>query len=144
MYAIHLSPNDSGSSYTATKEEFLSGSPLPVSDALIHPRDGAMYFTIGGRRVQSGLYRVTYNGSESTAAVEKKPTHSAGRDLRRELEAFHGVENPQAITMHGHISTIRTASSAGPPAPRSNISRWLRGATRHWPKPIRRNRWKHC
>ena len=98
MYAIHLSPNDSGSSYTATKEEFLSGSPLPVSDAIIHPRDGAMYFTIGGRRVQSGLYRVTYNGSESTAAVEKKPTHSAGRDLRRELEAFHGVENPQAIT----------------------------------------------
>jgi len=31
------------------------------------PEDGAMYFTIGGRRVQSGLYRVTYTGKESTA-----------------------------------------------------------------------------
>ena len=28
-----------------------------------------MYFTIGGRKVQSGLYRVTYVGTESTAPV---------------------------------------------------------------------------
>ena len=97
IYAIHLTPNDSGSSYTATKEEFLSGSPLPVSDAIILPRDGAMYFSIGGRRVQSGLYRVTYTGNESTEAVERKPTPPVKMDLRRQLEAFHGVENPQAI-----------------------------------------------
>ena len=30
-----------------------------------------MYFTIGGRRVQSGLYRVTYTGKESTASPTK-------------------------------------------------------------------------
>lgn len=97
IYAIHLSPNDSGSSYTATKEEFLSGSPLPVSDAIILPSDGAMYFSIGGRRVQSGLYRVTYKGKESTLAVERKPTSPLKLDLRRQLEAFHGAENPLAI-----------------------------------------------
>ena len=28
-----------------------------------------MYFAIGGRRVQSGVYRVTYTGTESTAPV---------------------------------------------------------------------------
>ncbi len=28
-----------------------------------------MYFAIGGRKVQSGLYRVTYTGSESTEPV---------------------------------------------------------------------------
>ena len=64
LYAVHLKPE--GSSYTATKEEFVTGAPLPITDAIIHPGDGAMYFTIGGRRVQSGLYRVTYVGDEST------------------------------------------------------------------------------
>jgi hypothetical protein len=65
VYAIHLS-RPKAASYTGVKEDFLSGAPLPVTDAFIHPKDGAMYFAIGGRRVQSGLYRVTYTGSEDT------------------------------------------------------------------------------
>ena len=96
LYAIHLQPN--GSSYTATREEFLSGAPLPLTDAIIHPTDGAMYFAIGGRKVQSGLYRVTYTGKESTALV--KQTSSAGakdRKFRHELEAFHGKQDPKAL-----------------------------------------------
>ncbi len=76
IFAVHVQPN--GSTYTATKEDFLSGMPLPVTDAIIHPADGAMYFTIGGRRVQSGLYRVTYVGKESTAPV-KPARRWAGR-----------------------------------------------------------------
>ena len=55
IYAVHL--EQKGSSYTGTKETFITGAPLPVTDAIIHPDDGAMYFAIGGRRVQSGLYR---------------------------------------------------------------------------------------
>jgi putative heme-binding domain-containing protein len=95
LYAIHLEPD--GATYKAIKEEFLSGSPLPLTDAIIHPKDGAMYFAIGGRRVQSGLYRVTYAGSESTALVEAKPPASPTRDLRHQLEAFHGKQDPKAI-----------------------------------------------
>ena len=56
-----------------------------------------MYFTIGGRRVQSGLYRVTYVGDESTALVEPKVTRSAARDVRHSLEAFHGKHDPAAV-----------------------------------------------
>ena len=67
IYAVHL--EEEGSSYTATKEEFITGAPLPATDLLIHPNGGAMYFAIGGRRVQSGLYRVTYRGKESTAPI---------------------------------------------------------------------------
>ena len=96
LYAVHLKPE--GSTYTATKEEFLSGAPLPLTDAIIHPGDGAMYFAIGGRKVQSGLYRVTYTGNESTAPV--KATASAGAKARAErhaLEAFHGKQDPKAI-----------------------------------------------
>ncbi len=96
LYAVHLQPQ--GSTYTATKEEFLSGGPLPLTDAIIHPGDGAMYFAIGGRRVQSGFYRVTYTGKESTALV--KAVASAGakeRAFRHELEAFHGRQDPKAL-----------------------------------------------
>jgi putative heme-binding domain-containing protein len=94
LHAVHLEPN--GSTYKATREEFLSGSPLPLTDAIIHP-DGAMYFAIGGRRVQSGLYRLTYVGSESTAPVAARTATSPARSLRQELEAFHGAQDPKAI-----------------------------------------------
>ncbi|MEM7474574.1 MAG: c-type cytochrome [Planctomycetota bacterium] len=101
LYAVHLTPD--GSSYTATKEEFLTGAPLPITDAIIHPGDGAMYFTIGGRRVQSGLYRVRYVGKESNIAGENgnqaDERHAQARELRRELEAFHGRRDPQAIDL---------------------------------------------
>ncbi len=94
IYAVHLKPD--GATYTATKEEFVTGGPLPVSDAIIGP-DGAMYFTIGGRRVQSGLYRVTYTGKERTAPVRYDVELSAGRLLRHELAAFHGIADPKAV-----------------------------------------------
>lgn len=91
MYAVHLTPD--GSSYTGTKEEFISGSPLPLTDSVIRKSDGAMYFAIGGRKTQSGLYRVTYTGTESTApAVPDLGTAEqvAARALRHKLESYHG------------------------------------------------------
>lgn len=95
LYAVHLEP--SGASYKATKEEFLVGAPLPITDAIIHPGDGAMYFAIGGRRVQSGLYRVTYRGDESTEPVVAESTTSAASELRHRLEAFHGRDDAEAV-----------------------------------------------
>ncbi len=95
IWAAHLSPE--GSSYTATKEEFVSGAPLPVTDAVIGA-DGALYFTIGGRGTQSALYRVTYHGTESLVAPsDDDPTAKTARDARRDLEAFHGHRDPKAV-----------------------------------------------
>lgn len=108
IYAVHLKP--SGSTYTATKEEFVTGGPLPVSDAIIGS-DGAMYFTIGGRRVQSGLYRVSYVGKESADPVLEgfgmgMNIHESGRKTRRSLEAFHGKQDPNAVsTAWPHLSS---------------------------------------
>lgn len=103
VYAVHLEPK--GASYTGVKEEFLSGTPLPVTDVVVHPQDGAMYFAIGGRRVQSGFYRVTYIGDEDTRPVAPDRTLTAEAKLRRELEAFHGHQNPRAIaTAWPHVS----------------------------------------
>lgn len=95
LYAVHLEPD--GSSYKATKEEFVTGAPLPITDAIIHPKDGAMYFAIGGRRVQSGLYRVSYVGNESTETVSMEPSVSEARETRHMLEAFHGHQKPETV-----------------------------------------------
>jgi putative heme-binding domain-containing protein len=92
LYAAHLKPD--GSAYTADLEEFINGTPLPLTDVVVNPKDGAMYFTIGGRRTTSGLYRVTYTGSESTApTVAELPSN----EIRKKLEAFHGHADPKAV-----------------------------------------------
>ncbi len=94
LYAVHLKPR--GASYTAEFEEFITGRPLPLTDILIHPNDGAMYFTVGGRRVQSGLYRVTYVGDEKQGENLGLPASKLA-DVRKSLEAFHGKKEPQAL-----------------------------------------------
>jgi len=85
LYALHLRPD--GSTVAAETEEFLSGTPLPLTDLVVNPSDGALYFATGGRRTQSALYRVTYTGAESSAAVPvERPTPAVER--RRRLEAL--------------------------------------------------------
>lgn len=95
MYAVHLKPD--GASYTAEFEEFMAAQPLPLTDLVISPKDGAMYVAIGGRRVQSGLYRVTYVGDESTEPAPPMAGGEDARELRKSLEAFHGVQDGKAV-----------------------------------------------
>ncbi|MCR9064252.1 MAG: c-type cytochrome [Cytophagales bacterium] len=84
MHAIHLFPE--GSSYSAKREEFLSGVPLPLTDGAIGP-DGALYFLTGGRRLSSDLYRVYYEGP-GVSEVETTVL-TADNKLRREIEGYH-------------------------------------------------------
>jgi putative heme-binding domain-containing protein len=104
LYAIHLTPD--GASFRGEKTEFLSGKPLPLTDLIINPNDGAMYFAVGGRRTQSALYRVTYTGRESTAPAKLPPPNEATK-LRRSLEALHGDNvGPEAIdTAWPHLAS---------------------------------------
>ncbi len=95
IYAVH--PRPDGSSYTAEKEEFVVGKPLPLTD-LVVARDGALYFTVGGRNTASAIYRVLYTGDEDCAAIQGSDVSGAGeRSLRRELESFHGKVDSRAI-----------------------------------------------
>jgi putative heme-binding domain-containing protein len=95
LYAVHLTPHESA--YTGVAEEFLNGSPLPLTDVVVNPHDGALYFTIGGRRTKSGLYRVTYVGTDSTAQAPPDKRGAEARALRHKLEAFHGHPDPAAV-----------------------------------------------
>lgn len=99
LYAIHLTPD--GATYRGEKSEFVAGKPLPLTDVIINPKDGAMYFTVGGRRTQSALYRVTYTGRESTAPASLPPLTTEAK-LRRTLEALHAEgTKPDAIDTAG-------------------------------------------
>lgn len=95
VHAFILKP--SGSTYTAVREEFLSGIPLPLTDGTIGP-DGALYFLTGGRRLQSDMYRVYYDGPETTTIATKANPLTPENQLRRSLEKFHvGGPNKEAI-----------------------------------------------
>ena len=94
MYAVHLQPQ--GASYSATAEEFISGSPLPLTDGMVGP-DGAVYFLTGGRRLESDLYRITYTGKDAVAPGTQAPKLTAEHQLRTKLEQYHGAPNPAAV-----------------------------------------------
>lgn len=95
IWAVH--PEQTGAGYSGTKELFVAGTPLPVTDGVIGG-DGNLYFLVGGRNTQSAMYRVRYTGgapTEKVAALE--PTNE--RKMARELEAFHGIENEKAVDL---------------------------------------------
>ena len=86
MYAVHLTPD--GATFKGEAEDFINAKPLPLTDVIINPHDGAMYFMTGGRRGQSALYRVTYVGDASTAPAAY-PASTAEAKLRKQLERLH-------------------------------------------------------
>ncbi len=93
MYAIHMTP--SGATYTATKEEFVSRTPLPLTDCTVG-NDGALYFTIGGRGAQSELFRVTYVGTEDTKPVDHKDSRNA--EMRQQRHALEKLHDPSTVS----------------------------------------------
>ena len=104
ILAVHPSPQ--GASYTAKNplasythptapeaggdvEVFLSGKAMPVTD-LEFGRDGAMYFTVGGRGAQAALYRVSWVGksdrmAELEAVLAESSRHAKFTQEREKL-----------------------------------------------------------
>lgn len=97
LYFADLIPK--GSSYSAERMEFLSGTPLPLTD-MIAGADGNLYFASGGRRIDSHLYRLRYTGSDSK---ERIAIVDAGaeelRELRQKLEKYHVIPSSEALPL---------------------------------------------
>lgn len=100
IWAVHLTPR--GASYTGRAEIFLQGRPLNVTDLDFGP-DGALWFITGGRKTQSGLYRVRSTGPTEKEAMPSAETlaHERAcaehRALRRQLESFARTEDTNAL-----------------------------------------------
>ena len=92
ILAIHLRPR--GATYMGNAEVFLRGLPLNLTDLTFGP-DGAMYFTTGGRKTQSALYRISYQGPATQARVptmaerNRAAATKAYRAKRRIAEIYH-------------------------------------------------------
>jgi putative heme-binding domain-containing protein len=95
LFAVHLTAE--GSAYKAQVEEFATGAPLALTDVVINPKDGALYFIVGGRSTQSALYRISYVGKDPTDPSKGDQTGAAARALRHKLESFHGKQDPVAV-----------------------------------------------
>ena len=80
IYAIHLTPE--GSSYRGEVERFASAMPLGVTDMVVRPQDGALYFAVGGRQSESALYRIVWTG-EAVEDRASEPAADAERRRRR-------------------------------------------------------------
>jgi len=92
IYAVHMIPQ--GSSYRASVESFASAVPFPVTDLAVRPQDGMLYFTTGGRGLESGLYRIGYHGKEPDHPRPKPPENRPLPLLRQKLEALHRPSTP--------------------------------------------------
>jgi len=101
LYAVSMTRN--GASYTGQAEEFLSAAPLPLTDICVSPYDQAMYFTTGGRKTTSGLYRITHPFYEprrvSSPPGIPQPRYVDPQVPRRELELLHAVNQQNAIEL---------------------------------------------
>jgi hypothetical protein len=98
IHAVFLEPN--GSTYTGTYETFATAAPLPVTDMVVRPQDQSLYFAIGGRKTQSGLYRIVYTGEAEQTEADSAPDAATNKAVavRERLESFHvGGPNKDAI-----------------------------------------------
>jgi putative heme-binding domain-containing protein len=94
LFALRLAPK--GASFSATPEEIVSGLPLPITAVCVNPVDGALYFTTGGRRLPSALYRVRWIG-DKPSGQPTIPAPSPERRTRITLEAYHGRRDDDAV-----------------------------------------------
>jgi putative heme-binding domain-containing protein len=74
-----------GASYKARKiEKFCTGNPMNITDLAVSP-DGALYFTMGGRGSQGGVYRIRYTERQPPGAFQTQPLSAWGRAEEEEL-----------------------------------------------------------
>lgn len=129
IYTVEL--EESGSSYTGTKKEFLHGSPLNIAAMRFGP-DGAMYFVTGGRTTASKLYRIKYTGEKSRAPRDPSSrtgnSGSCGARWKNTTTAARVVS--RRWNRRGLFSNTMTEPSATPRASRSRTSRSISGVRR--------------
>ena len=112
IYTVEM--EESGSSYTGTKTEFLHGNPLNIAAMRFGP-DGHMYFVIGGRNTASKLYRIRYTGETRRGraeAADEEPAIARSAALARALPREQRRRHRRESRRPGHSSPTQIATSA--------------------------------
>src|SRR5262249_29871112 len=80
--AVHLKRD--GASYKADVEKFCTGSPMNITDCAVAP-DGSVYFTLGGRGSQGGVFRLSHPEGASRVST-RKPLEYPDNDFTKPKE----------------------------------------------------------
>ncbi len=80
--------------------DFIYGEPLNVTDLEVGP-DGLVYFTMGGRGTQGGVFRAAYKGYESNRA------------RRPDSGILSVVRQPQPLSAFSHAWFLETQTTMG-------------------------------
>ena len=105
IWAAHLKRD--GASYKGEVEKFCTGAPMNVTDLAVGP-DGAIYFTMGGRGTQGGVYRIRYDGGRGPR-VDRTPISRSP----------HGARTATTVANHSrHQNPSRHEPGLRPDGPR--------------------------
>ncbi len=91
IFCVTLHPD--GGTYSGEWESFASAAPLPTTDLIVNPADGALYLTTGGRDIDSALYRI-YFPEDQDDPLEQAIKIDHGFELRKSLEQLHDTPLP--------------------------------------------------
>ena len=81
-------PTKSGATYAQEPgENFVFGQPLNVTDVDVGP-DGNVYFSLGGRDTEGGIYRVVYDGPDAMTRPEAASPVEEALTLAQPRSAF--------------------------------------------------------
>jgi putative heme-binding domain-containing protein len=99
-----------GATYKASKEkdEFVHGEPLNITDVEVGP-DGLIYFSIGGRGTEGGIYRVKYTGAGAPTNAASTNGDSAGAPTG----VLAAVRQPQPLSSWGYAAIEKIKASMG-------------------------------
>jgi putative heme-binding domain-containing protein len=101
IYAVHLERD--GATYKGEIERFCTGAPMNVTDLNVGP-DGAIYFVMGGRNSQGGVYRIAYSTKANGSA------HQPEAPFAQPLSAWGRAQ--QAEFFSGLSEVVRKAATA--------------------------------
>jgi putative heme-binding domain-containing protein len=108
-----------GATYTQnSSEDFVFGTPLNVADVEVGP-DGNVYFVLGGRGTEGGVYRVVYNGPNAMqrpaantpldrVLTMVQPRSSFSRKMAQEIKAQMG----DAAWQQGLTAEVRNTNAS--------------------------------
>ena len=126
VFAVRLTPT--GASYRGDCEPIVEGVS-GVTDLVVNPQDGALYFTVGGRRVESKLYRLVWTGKKASGEelvadkISDDANMPAGADGASAVEA----RARRAVLERFHLKTANDAGRSIWPS-LSSADRFIRYA----------------